>query len=46
LPHLGNQSAEEILGPIDAMKLASSMEIFGEAAPQETLFRDVMAAIR
>ena len=46
LPHLRNEPAEAILGPIDALKLGSSMDIFGEAAPDESLFREVMAAIR
>lgn len=46
LPHLGNETAEAILGPVDALKLGSSMKIFGEAAPGESLFREVMAAIR
>ena len=45
LPHLGNERAEAILGPVDAMKLRSSMEIFSEAQPDEPLFRDVFAAI-
>ena len=39
LPHLqSGQIAEAILGPIDAMKLRSSMEIFSEAVPGEPLF--------
>ena len=46
LPHLEAGPAEGILGPIDAMKLRSSMEIFAEAVPLEELFRDVGAAIR
>jgi uncharacterized protein (DUF1810 family) len=32
-------SAEEILGPVDAMKFASSMEIFRQAAPDDPAFR-------
>lgn len=44
LPHLRRQPAEAILGPIDALKLRSSMEIFGEAAPEEPLFQEVLAA--
>ena len=46
LPHLEVELADDILGPVDAMKLRSSMEIFAEADPQEGLFRDVSAAIR
>lgn len=46
LPHLRNQPADAILGPIDALKLGSSMEIFGEAAPGDGLFGEVLAAIR
>jgi uncharacterized protein (DUF1810 family) len=44
LPHLGRQPVEAILGPIDALKLRSSMEIFGQAAPGETLFSEVLQA--
>lgn len=46
LPHLGMERAEAILGSIDAQKLRSSMEIFGEAVPDEELFRQVLSAIR
>ena len=46
LPHLRNEPADAILGPIDALKLRSSLEIFGEAAPDDTLFEEVVAAIR
>ena len=46
LPHLRVEAAEAILGPIDALKLRSSMEIFGDAAPDEPLFGEVLAAIR
>ena len=46
LPHLKVEPAAEILGPIDAMKLRSSMEIFTQAVPHEELFRDVADAIR
>ena len=38
---LGDKGAEAILGPIDAMKLRSSMDIFAEAVPDEPLFGDV-----
>jgi len=44
LPHLGSKNAEAILGPIDALKLRSSMEIFGVAAPDEPLFAEVLSA--
>ena len=35
-------SAEEILGPIDAVKLRSSMTLFHRAAPEEPTFRAVL----
>jgi uncharacterized protein (DUF1810 family) len=35
---------EAILGPIDALKLRSSMAIFAEAVPDEPLFADLLAA--
>ena len=41
LGHLSNKSAEAILGPVDAMKLRSSMDIFAEAVPDEPLFGEV-----
>jgi uncharacterized protein (DUF1810 family) len=41
LAHLEEKSAEEILGPVDTMKLRSSMEIFAEAVPDEPLFGEV-----
>jgi uncharacterized protein (DUF1810 family) len=44
LRHLGTTSPEAILGPIDALKLRSSMEIFAEAVPDERLFQAVLAA--
>ena len=44
LPHLERQPAEAILGPIDALKLRSSMEIFRQAAPGEILFSEVLQA--
>lgn len=44
LPHLEEgRSAEAIMGPVDAMKLRSSMELFGEADPDEPLFAAVRA---
>ena len=44
LPHLAKSSAETILGPVDALKLRSSMLIFAEAVPDEPLFENVLAA--
>ncbi|HEY3523122.1 MAG TPA: DUF1810 domain-containing protein [Candidatus Limnocylindrales bacterium] len=35
-------SAESILGPIDAVKLRSSMTLFARAAPEEPLFGAVL----
>ena len=46
LPHLHSEPAEAILGPIDALKLRSSMQIFSEAAPEDPLFPDVLNAVR
>ncbi len=46
LPHLETgMTAESILGPVDAMKLKSSMEIFGVARPGEPLFAAVLASV-
>jgi uncharacterized protein (DUF1810 family) len=36
------KSAEEILGPVDAMKVRSSMTLFQAAAPDEAIFGDVL----
>ena len=44
LPHLATSSPEAILGPVDALKLRSSMAIFAEAVPDELLFQKVLAA--
>ena len=44
LPHLRREPTERILGPIDALKLRSSMKIFALAAPDEPLFSEVLAA--
>jgi uncharacterized protein (DUF1810 family) len=46
LPHLTREPAAAVLGPIDALKIRSSMEIFRDAVPSETLYRDVLAAAR
>jgi uncharacterized protein (DUF1810 family) len=40
---LSGYTAFDIFGGIDAMKLRSSMTLFAEAAPDEPLFRDVLA---
>jgi len=44
LPHLAEHGPEAILGPIDALKLKSSMAIFAEAVPGEDLFQKVLTA--
>jgi uncharacterized protein (DUF1810 family) len=36
------RSAEDVFGPIDAMKLRSSMTLFARAAPDERVFRAVL----
>ena len=36
------RSAEQILGPIDARKVRSSMTLFARAAPDEPVFADVL----
>ena len=38
----GGASAEEILGPVDALKLRSSMTLFAVAAPEEPVFQQVL----
>ena len=35
---------DAILGPVDALKLRSSMAIFADAVPDEPLFRQVLTA--
>ena len=42
LAGLGGRSADEVLGPIDAMKLRSSMTLFLRAAPDEPVFAQVL----
>ena len=37
------KTATEILGAVDASKLRSSMTLFARAAPDEPLFREVLA---
>jgi uncharacterized protein (DUF1810 family) len=43
LRHRGTP-AEAVLGPVDAVKLRSSMTLFAEAAPEEGLFGETIAA--
>ena len=43
LAALDGTSADQILGSVDAMKLRSSLTLFMAAAPDEPLFRDVLA---
>jgi uncharacterized protein (DUF1810 family) len=42
LTELDGKSAQEIFGPVDAMKLRSSMTLFARAAPESPLFRAVL----
>jgi uncharacterized protein (DUF1810 family) len=42
LAGLDGQSADQILGSVDAMKLRSSMTLFMTAAPDEPVFREVL----
>ena len=44
LTQLASSSPEQILGPVDALKLRSSMEIFAEAVPDEPLFAEALQA--
>jgi uncharacterized protein (DUF1810 family) len=44
LPHLATNPPEDILGPVDALKLKSSIAIFAEAVPGEPLFGKVLRA--
>jgi uncharacterized protein (DUF1810 family) len=39
---LSGRTAEQIFGPIDALKLRSSMTLFLRAAPDEPVFRQVL----
>ncbi len=43
LAELRGLTAREIFGPVDAMKLRSSMTLFALAAPEQPVFRDVLA---
>ena len=42
LTELSSRTAHDILGPIDAMKLRSSMTLFARAAPERPLFTEVL----
>ena len=42
LTQLTGRSAEDIFGPIDAIKLRSSMTLFARAAPDNPLFTQVL----
>jgi uncharacterized protein (DUF1810 family) len=42
LMELDSGDAETILGPVDAIKLRSSMTLFVRAAPEVAVFRDVL----
>ena len=39
---VGDSTADRILGPVDAMKLRSSMTLFAAAAPEEPSFGEVL----
>ena len=39
---VSGRSAAEIMGPVDAVKLRSSMTLFHRAAPDEPVFRQVL----
>jgi uncharacterized protein (DUF1810 family) len=43
LTALDTEDAEEVLGPVDALKLHSSMTLFARAVPDEPVFREVLA---
>ena len=42
LTELSGRSAREIFGPVDAMKLRSSVTLFARAAPERPLFEKVL----
>ena len=42
LTEVEGMTAEDVFGPVDAMKLRSSMTLFARAAPEDQLFRDVL----
>ena len=43
LADAGDSTAGDIVGPVDAMKLRSSMTLFAAAAPDEPVFGEVLA---
>ena len=42
LTELNGRTARDIFGSVDAIKLRSSMTLFARAAPENSLFRDVL----
>ena len=42
LTELDGRTADDVFGPVDAMKLRSSMTLFARAAPDDPLFREVI----
>ena len=42
LTDLSTRDADDVLGPVDGMKLRSSMTLFARAAPDEPVFRQVL----
>ena len=42
LTALDTADPERVLGPVDAMKLRSSMSLFAHAAPDQPVFREVL----
>ena len=42
LTALDTADPEQVLGPVDAMKLRSSMTLFAHAAPDEPVFREIL----
>ena len=42
LTEVEGMTAADVFGPVDAMKLRSSMTLFARAAPEDQLFRDVL----
>ena len=46
LPHLkAGRSAASVMGPVDAFKLRSSMEMFAENMPNEPVYGEVLSAL-
>ena len=42
LTELDGRTADDVFGPVDAVKLRSSMTLFARAAPEDLLFADVL----